>query len=140
MKVITVQNVREREDAYTVRKKVFVEEQRVPLDLEIDEHEEAAVHFVLYDEGKPCGAGRFRTKDGLGKAERICILPEYRGKGAGRLIMEAVEAQAREQQLPALKLDAQVHAIPFYERLGYEIISDEFMDAGIPHKSMKKTL
>ncbi|MEK4030871.1 MULTISPECIES: GNAT family N-acetyltransferase [Bacillaceae] len=138
MKVITVKNEQEREHAYDVRKKVFVEEQRVPLDIEIDEYEDSAVHFVLYDENKPCGAGRFRIKDGLGKAERICILPDYRGKGAGRLIMEAVEAQAREQKVPALKLDAQVHAIPFYERLGYEIISEEFMDAGIPHKSMKK--
>ncbi|WP_065410788.1 GNAT family N-acetyltransferase [Pseudobacillus wudalianchiensis] len=138
MNVTTVKNNQEREVAYAIRKKVFVEEQRVPLEIEIDEHEDAAVHFVLYDEEKPCGAGRFRIKDGFGKAERICILPDYRGKGAGRLMMEAVEAEARKQNVPALKLDAQVHAIPFYERLGYEVISDEFMDAGIPHKSMKK--
>ncbi|KKB38087.1 GNAT family N-acetyltransferase [Bacillus thermotolerans] len=139
MKVITVQSPKERQDAYEVRKRVFVEEQHVPLELEIDEHEEEAAHFVLYDEGKPCGAGRFRTKDGLGKAERICILPDYRKKGAGRLIMEALETHAKGQGLPGVKLDAQVHAIPFYEKLGYEIISDEFMDAGIPHKTMKKT-
>lgn len=140
MNVITVKNTKEREDAYEVRKKVFVEEQGVSLDIEIDEHEDSAAHFVLYDNRKPCGAGRFRLKDGIGKAERICILPEYRGKGAGRLVMEAVEAHAQAQHAPALKLDAQVHAIPFYERLGYEVISDEFMDAGIPHKSMKKPL
>ncbi|MFK2825786.1 GNAT family N-acetyltransferase [Bacillus sp. B190/17] len=139
MKVITVNNNQEREDAYDIRKRVFVGEQGVPLEIEIDEHEEAAAHFVLYDNEKPCGAGRFRIKDGLGKAERICVLPTYRGKGAGRLIMEAVEAHAKERDIPALKLDAQVHAIPFYERLGYEVISDEFIDAGIPHKTMKKT-
>ncbi|KAB7705018.1 GNAT family N-acetyltransferase [Bacillus aerolatus] len=139
MKVITVKNEQGRNDAYDIRKKVFVEEQRVPLELEIDEHEDAAVHFVLYDGEKPCGAGRFLIKDGFGKAQRICVLPEYRGKGAGRLIMDALETHAQEHNAAALKLDAQTHAIPFYERLGYEVISDEFMDAGIPHKTMKKT-
>ncbi|MBM7647514.1 putative GNAT family N-acyltransferase [Bacillus ectoiniformans] len=138
LEVKIVQNQQELNDAFTVRKKVFVEEQQVPLELEIDEHEDSSAHFTLYDGEMPCGAGRFREVEGVGKAERICILPEYRGTGAGRQMMEAIESYAKSHSLPAVKLNAQTQAIPFYERIGYEIISDEFLDAGIPHKTMKK--
>ncbi|WP_100330613.1 GNAT family N-acetyltransferase [Bacillus xiapuensis] len=139
MKVKTIRNDQERNIAFDIRKRVFVEEQQVPLELEIDEHEEKAVHFLLYNGEQACGAGRFRIADGIGKAERICVLPDARGKGSGRLIMEAIEEYAKEHGVPAVKLGAQIHAIPFYERLGYTVISDEFLDAGIPHKMMKKT-
>ncbi|WP_338753603.1 GNAT family N-acetyltransferase [Bacillus sp. FJAT-52991] len=138
VKVITATTQQERNDAFDIRKLVFVEEQNVPLELEIDEYEDSSTHFVLYNEGQPCGAGRFRTKDGLGKAERICVLATVRGKGAGQLIMNALEDVAKEQHLPGVILSAQTQAIPFYEKLGYEIISEEYMDAGIPHKTMKK--
>lgn len=132
----------QREDAYTVRKTVFVGEQNVPPELEIDELEDEAVHFVLYDEvGQPCGAGRFRTVGEYGKVERICVLKSARGKGAGNLVMDAVESHAKTVPgLTALKLDAQLHAIPFYEKRGYDIVSDEFLDAGILHKTMTKPL
>ncbi|OZI13043.1 GNAT family N-acetyltransferase [Bacillaceae bacterium SAS-127] len=138
MKVITAKTEKELQDALHIRKLVFVEEQLVPLDLEIDEYEDSSIHFVLYDADKPCGAGRFRTKDGMGKAERICVLAAARGKGAGQLIMNALEDIAKEQHLPGVILSAQIHAIPFYEKLGYDVISEKYMDAGIPHKTMKK--
>jgi predicted GNAT family N-acyltransferase len=95
---------------------------------------------VLYDDGKPIGAGRFRIVDhGLGKIERICVLPQYRGRGAGKLIMEAIERFAKQQGVPKLKLNAQTHAESFYEKLGYKTVSDVFMEAGIPHVTMVKT-
>ncbi|WP_456275012.1 GNAT family N-acetyltransferase [Bacillus sp. AK031] len=128
------------QDALLVRKEVFVNEQNVPLEEEIDEYENSSEHFVLYDGDKPAGAGRFRLKDGEGKVERICVLADYRGKGAGKLIMHYIEDHAKSKEIPALNLNAQTHAIPFYENLGYSITSDEFLDAGIPHKSMKKIL
>ncbi|WP_203362017.1 GNAT family N-acetyltransferase [Bacillus sp. REN10] len=138
MKVIIANTPKERNDALEIRKLVFVEEQNVPLELEIDEFEDSSTHFVLYSKEQPCGAGRFRTKDGMGKAERICVLANVRGKGVGQLIMNALEDFAKEQGLPGVILSAQMHAIPFYEKLGYEVISEEYMDAGIPHKTMKK--
>ncbi|KHD85182.1 GNAT family N-acetyltransferase [Heyndrickxia ginsengihumi] len=138
MHVKIVENDKERADAYYVRKTVFVEEQLVPLEEEIDQYEDVSTHFVLYDEHEPVGAGRFRLVDGKGKIERICIVPDYRGKGAGKLLMLEIEDFAKTQPVTTLKLNAQVHAIPFYERLGYRITSDEFLDAGIPHKSMEK--
>jgi predicted GNAT family N-acyltransferase len=127
-------------DALLVRRTVFIEEQHVPEEEEIDEFDQEATHFVLYDEGKPVGAGRFRIVDqGLGKIERICVLPQYRGRGAGKLIMEKIEQFAKEQGIPKVKLNAQTHAEPFYQKLGYETVSDVFMDAGIPHVTMVKT-
>lgn len=140
MTVKVVENEQELNDAYSVRKTVFVEEQHVPLEEEIDQYEGDATHFVLYQEGTPIGTGRFRILDGYGKVERICVLKEARKQGAGKAIMTEIEQFAKQQELHTLKLNAQTHAIPFYAGLGYEVVSDEFLDAGIPHKTMIKTI
>jgi predicted GNAT family N-acyltransferase len=135
-----VENQLELEDAYTVRKIVFVDEQNVPVEDEIDQFEAESTHFVLYHDGKPIGAGRFRDVDGYGKVERICVLKEARKLGAGKVIMESIESYARNKGFQKLKLNAQTHAIPFYAGLGYGVVSEEFLDAGIPHKTMMKAI
>ncbi|AXN40230.1 GNAT family N-acetyltransferase [Peribacillus butanolivorans] len=141
MFVKIAENTQEREYAYMIRKKVFVDEQNVPIEEEIDHYEEDSTHFVLYNEQEqPVGAGRFRVIDGVGKVQRICVLSTTRKNGAGAMIMSAIEEFAEQNKIPQLKLDAQLHAIPFYSKLGYQIVSDEFMDAGIPHKTMKKNI
>ena len=140
MEVIIVKTEQELADAFEVRRTVFVGEQNVPEEEEIDQHESEAVHFVLYNEGNAAGAGRFRVLDGIGKVERICVLKESRNSGAGVAVMNKIEDYAKSQGITSLKLNAQTHAIPFYSRLGYETVSEEFLDAGIPHKTMKKTI
>jgi predicted GNAT family N-acyltransferase len=140
MKVIHATTDGQLRDAHAVRKKVFVEEQNVPIEIELDEHEKTASHFVLYDGKEPVGAGRLRIFDGKGKVERICVLPSHRGKGAGKEIMMKIEEHAKELQIDDLILNSQSSAIPFYEKLGYKIISEPFMEAGIPHQAMKKTI
>lgn len=141
MVVKVAETKQEREDAYYVRRTVFVEEQHVPIEAEIDQFEDEAVHFVLYNEDKESvGAGRYRVIDGIAKAERVCVLPTGRGKGSGVLIMNALEAHAKERGLAQMKLSAQVHAIPFYEKLGYHTCSEEYLDQNIPHRLMIKTL
>lgn len=140
MTVKIVENQNELKDAYSVRKIVFVNEQNVPLEEEIDQYEDEATHFVMYHEGSPIGAGRFRIVDGYGKVERICVLKEARKTGAGKAVMEAIEDHAKDKGIQKLKLNAQTHAIPFYAGLGYEVVSEEFLDAGIPHKTMAKKL
>jgi predicted GNAT family N-acyltransferase len=140
VEVRIVSSEQELHDAFSVRKQVFINEQNVPEEEEIDQFEDEAVHFVLYNNGMPAGAGRFRTVDGNGKVERICVLKENRQSGSGKAIMDKIEEHAKKQGLPALKLNAQTQAIPFYEKLGYQVISEEFMDAGIPHRTMKKTI
>ncbi|MFO1445579.1 GNAT family N-acetyltransferase [Bacillus sp. Bva_UNVM-123] len=140
MLVKIVNDEKELQDAFSVRKTVFVHEQLVPIEEEIDQYDESAVHFVLYEDENPIGAGRFRILDGIGKVERICVLKDKRKTGAGKVIMEKIEEYADSQGISHVKLNAQTQAIPFYQKLKYEVVSDEFLDAGIPHRTMKKTL
>jgi len=138
--IIHATSLEEKELAFDVRKKVFVDEQNVPEEEELDVFDETSDHFVLFDGNSPIGAGRFRSADGIGKFERICVLSSHRGKGAGEMIMKEIESFARINGFKQLKLNAQTHALSFYEKLGYHITSDEFLDAGIPHKTMQKTI
>ena len=132
---------KEYNDALFVRKSVFVKEQQIPLEIEVDQNEEHAVHIVLYnDVEEPIAAGRYRVLDGLAKAERICVLPHMRGNGSGAKIMEALEKHAAEQGLQHVKLSAQAHAVPFYEKLGYYAITEEYLEQNTPQKMMKKDL
>ncbi|WP_420834845.1 GNAT family N-acetyltransferase [Salsuginibacillus kocurii] len=141
--VITVtecQTEQMRKDAYHVRFTVFVEEQQVPEEEEIDDLEEEAVHFTAYDEKTPVGAGRLRLIDKKGKAERMCVLPSYRKKGVGRQLMEWLEQRAKDEGAEKIVLNAQVQAKPFYQSINYEVTSGQFLDAGIPHVTMEKQL
>lgn len=136
-----VESKKEYEDAISIRRKVFVEEQDVPLHMELDEYEETAVHFIAYDGEIPFGAGRIRKMEkALGKIERVCVLPSYRGKKLGNLMMQCMEDYATTQHIQKLKLNAQSYALPFYEKRNYIISSPEFLEAGIPHRAMEKQL
>lgn len=131
----------EKEQAFEIRRKVFVEEQGVPLSIEMDEHDDSAIHFVGYELEQPIAAARLREVGlGIGKVERVCVLPEFRGQHVGLLIMNAIEEHASQSGLSRLKLNSQSYAIPFYEKLNYVVTSPEFMDAGIPHRTMEKTI
>lgn len=130
-----------KQAALKIRNDVFVVEQRVDPALEWDEFDEidSVVMFVDYaEDGTPLATGRFREKDGYGKVERICTQKVARGTGSGRRIMEAIESEAKSRGLTTLKLGAQVTAIPFYEKLGYETCSGLFLDAGIEHKDIDR--
>lgn len=138
MNVVLVETKDQLKDAYSVRVKVFVDEQKVPPEEEIDQFENAAIHFVVYDNAKPIGAGRLRELDGFGKVERICIDADYRKMGIGKLLMDSIEAEGKKRGYTSFKLNAQTQATDFYRILGYEVCSGEFLDAGIPHLTMKK--
>ncbi|OZU90602.1 GNAT family N-acetyltransferase [Virgibacillus indicus] len=130
----------ELEHAYHVRMVVFVEEQNVPADEELDEHDKTAIHFIGYESGEPIAASRLRFADDYGKLERICVLKQHRGKTHGKQIIKAMENLISQKGYKKSKLNAQTHAEEFYHQLGYETISGEFMDAGIPHVAMVKEL
>ena len=132
----------EKDLAFNIRKKVFVEEQGIPLHLEIDEFDETATHFVvLEDHQVPIAAARIREVElNVGKVERVCVLPSHRRKHLGVLIMKALEQHAKQNGWKKIKLNAQTNAIPFYEKLAYQVTSPEFDDAGIPHRAMEKEI
>jgi predicted GNAT family N-acyltransferase len=131
---------KELDDAYFVRMTVFVEEQKVPEEEELDTFDETSIHFVGYTDGRPAAASRLRFVDEYGKLERICILKEHRGKHYGKQLMNVMEEAVKENGYDKAKLNAQTHAVGFYEGAGYKVISEEFMDAGIPHVTMVKEL
>ncbi|WP_087973555.1 GNAT family N-acetyltransferase [Oceanobacillus rekensis] len=134
-------NTREElEHAYKIRMNVFVEEQNVPSDEELDEHDASAIHFITYDDVLPIAASRLRFVDEYGKLERICVLKDYRGKSYGKQIIHEMEKVIAAKGYNKAKLNAQTHAEDFYKKLGYQTVSGEFLDAGIPHITMIKEL
>ncbi|MCM3240425.1 GNAT family N-acetyltransferase [Heyndrickxia oleronia] len=129
--------------AFSIREEVFVKEQGVPLADEFDEFDSLDAnceHVLVYYHEKPVGTGRIRMVDGVGKLERICILEPYRKFGLGKVIIYALEEIAVEQEVTKVKLHGQTQAEGFYKKLGYQTSSSEFMEDGIPHILMSKTL
>ena len=140
-KVKTALTTLEKEQVFEIRRKVFVEEQGVPLSIEMDEHDDSAIHFIGYELEQPIAAARLReVESGVGKVERVCVLPEFRGQHVGVLMMNAIEEHANKSGFARLKLNSQSYAIPFYEKLDYVVTSPEFLDAGIPHRTMEKSI
>ena len=146
-----VTTAEDRDAAYAVRTDVFVSEQGVPVELELDELDETADHFVAYDDGRVVGAGRLvveasgfeGTDPALGPVAhlgRLAVRPETRGTGLGVDLVRAIEARAAERGLAVIALSAQTHALGFYERLGYTAYGPEFDDAGLPHRWMRRRL
>lgn len=129
----------QRQDAYAIRKKVFVEEQNVSMEEEMDQFDEVATHFVGYVGNDPIAASRLRYVGEFGKLERICLLQAYRGKSYGKQMILHMEEEVQQNGFNQSKLNAQTQALGFYEGLGYQVVSEEFLDAGIPHVTMTKT-
>lgn len=139
MESIIAKTEKQLNDAFFVRKEVFVKEQHVPEEEEIDQFEDTSEHIVIYDGGQPVGAGRWRLKDGHGKLERICVMKSHRSLGVGAIMMQALEKAAAAKGAGSFILHAQTQAVPFYEKQGYRVTSgEEFLDAGIPHLEMIK--
>jgi predicted GNAT family N-acyltransferase len=126
-------------DALSIRNIVFVEEQQVPLDIEIDENEALCVHFVLYNEENIAVAtARLLPNEGFATLQRMAVLKKYRERGYGREVIAAIEQFANRNNFFEIVLHAQLIAKPFYEKMGYTPFGDEFEEAGIRHISMKK--
>jgi len=129
----------ERRSCYRLRHIVFVEEQNVPVELEIDEHDETdAIHFLGAWSGEDAAAARMIITGDTAKIGRLVVLKPYRGKQLGHKMMQAMLDHAwQNPTVTQVVLDAQTYALPFYERLGFEPVGEEFMDAGIPHLRMR---
>ncbi|MVU80039.1 GNAT family N-acetyltransferase [Nocardia sp. ET3-3] len=140
IEVVTVSTEQELADAYAVRMKVFVDEQGVPAEIEIDELDEVADHFLARLDGKPVGAGRLIVQGGVGVLGRLAVLEETRGTGLGVALVRAIEERVRERGLGAVELHSQTRARGFYEKLGYEAYGEIGMDAGIPHIWMRRSV
>lgn len=141
MKILRASTRSELASCMDIRRHVFIEEQQVPENEEIDDHDRIddplADHFLFLEGNHPVGTVRCLKKpNGILKIGRVAIIQEERGKGLGRQMMDLVEAYYPDFQ--RFVLDAQTHAIPFYLKCSYIPMGDIFMDAGIPHMHMEK--
>jgi ElaA protein len=125
---------------FVLRHEVFVQEQAVPEDLERDEHDAAALHFLAAWEGRPVGTARVLLRGNTGKIGRVCVLAPMRGRGIGAALIRAAVEEIRARGMARAKLGSQVHAIPFYEGLGFVAEGPVYDDAGIPHRDMTLAL
>ena len=139
MEILQVNKIRtqeELESAFAIRKKVFVEEQGCPPELEY-ENEDVSTHFLALMDNFPCGACRWRKTEKGYKLERFAVLKEYRGKRVGLALLAAVL-----DDLPAdadyIYLHAQVDAVGLYAKFGFTIDGEQFEEAGIKHFKMVK--
>ena len=127
-----------REDAQKVRVEVFVIGQNVPVELEWDEGDEVSTHAVAYDEqGQPVATGRLLPDGHIG---RMAVSQSLRGKGIGKQVLVALLEHARQDGHEELVLHAQTHAVPFYEQQGFIVEGEEFIEADMPHRLMRRRL
>jgi predicted GNAT family N-acyltransferase len=127
-------------DCLAVRRRVFIEGQSIPEELEVDGLDAQAAHFIARRGGVALGTARLRALDSDAKVERVAVLEEERGAGLGRVLMQFVEDWARSAGFVRLILSAQEPVLEFYARLGYRAEGERFFEAGIAHRKMSKKL
>ena len=116
-----------------IRTQVFIEEQHVPVELEWDDADQHALHFLGYFDQQPAACARLLPTGQIG---RMAVLKPFRDKGIGKALLISVINYADEKNIGPLFLHAQNQAIPFYKKQGFQVHGEEFMDAGIAHHEM----
>ena len=135
-----------RGEAMRVRERVFVAEQGVPAELELDEHDPSCVHALARDEaGRVVGTGRLLPAHAHGArivshVGRMAVLKEWRGRGVGGALLARLIDAARARGDTEIVLSAQTHAQGFYRAHGFLEEGDAFLEAGIPHRTMRRVL
>lgn len=119
----------------SIRTEVFIEEQQVPPDLEWDGLDGTAIHLLALDaDGRAIGCARILEPNIIG---RMAVCKQWRRRGVGSVLLAAAIHLCRQRGRDSILLSAQTHAIRFYERAGFRVCSDEYADAGIPHRDMQ---
>src|SRR5262245_9129238 len=126
-----------RAQASPIRFTVFVDEQKVPQEIELDEHDPQCVHALAFDDQRAVGTGRLLPDGHIG---RMAVLKEWRNRGVGALILKSLMQRAKERGDAAIVLSAQVSAVRFYQAHGFVAEGDEYVEAGIRHQAMRRSL
>jgi predicted GNAT family N-acyltransferase len=123
-----------REALRSVRRSVFIKEQKVPAELEWDDADENAYHVLAATrDGRPIGTGRLRLDCYIG---RMAVVKQWRGRGVGSAILELLIDLAGKEGCTELRLHSQTHALEFYSRFGFGPVGERFEEAGMPHQAM----
>jgi predicted GNAT family N-acyltransferase len=122
-----------------LRFEVFVDEQDVPAEIEMDDRDPHCIHLLAFDNDKPVGTARIDLEQ-AGKVGRLAVLARWRRQGIGQRLMERCHEIAMAHGLESVWCNAQVGALPFYESLGYRVSGERFVEAGIDHRRMTRIL
>ena len=134
LKIKKVETEQELKQVFGIRKHVFIEEQNVPVEVEMDEFDETAEHFIAYIGETPIGCARIRT-NGFVKLERIAITKENRNKGYGtQLTKYLIDISKKNDK--EIMMHSQDYVKDFYKKFGFEIVGDSFYEGGIKHVKM----
>ncbi|MBI3061390.1 MAG: GNAT family N-acetyltransferase [Deltaproteobacteria bacterium] len=150
IRVEEVVSAKELKRAFSIRLRVFVREQGVPQEIELDRDDRTARHFLATVRGRArtarhflatvrgraVGTARLVVKNGRAKIGRMAVLKSYRGKGVGKALLKRAVESARKKKVKMIYLHAQVPVIGFYEKMGFQCVGRLFMEAGIPHRKM----
>lgn len=127
----------DRDICFDLRFKVFVEEQGVPIEEEIDALDDVATHLLAVQDGQPIGTARIVFEGDTAKIGRVCVIKAARGTGLGKgLIEKALDIARATSGIRRAKLGAQIQALGFYEKLGFTAFGPVYDDAGIDHRDM----
>lgn len=136
VRVRRVRSGKELQEAFAIRMRVFVKEQRVPAEIELDSEDQRAIHFLATASGKAVGTARVVQRRASAKIGRMAVVKSYRGKGIGKKLLRRAITTALAQGAQRIYLHAQVPVIGFYESLGFHSVGPVFDEAGIPHRKM----
>lgn len=137
----TIDETRDIDACIALRRTVFIDEQGISEEDEIDDLDGDAVHLLARDGDHPVGTARLLVEGSTGKIGRVCVLKEARGTGLGAaLIREGIARLSARGGIATVKLGAQCHALGFYEKLGFAVCGPVYDDAGIPHRDMALAL
>jgi len=123
-----------------IRRDVFVLEQGVPPEIEYDELDSEATHYLALIEDRPVGCGRVIDKGSSVAIGRVAVIEKQRNCGIGSGLIRRMVDDATASGYSQATLHAQVSAVAFYKKLGFECVGDNFLEANIPHISMRKDL
>ena len=138
---VTITRTDGLETCLKLRFEVFVDEQGVPPEIERDAYDEIALHLLATEGDRALGTARVLPNGEIGKIGRVCVIKAARGTGLGAaLIRAALDEMRADGRFRKAALGSQLHAIPFYEKLGFAAYGEVFDDAGIPHRMMERAL
>ena len=124
------------EDSHYIRREVFINEQNVPVEIELDDSDNGAIHLIVYENDLPVATGRIILPDGKATFGRIAVLKNHRKKGFGELVVCELIKKASEMGYNEHYIHSQIHAKEFYEKLGFKSYGEIYEEAFIPHVSM----
>ena len=146
--IVPIQNEAELFQALAIREVVFIEEQHVPEGIERDAEDARAYHVLALQGGHAIGTGRLvilptppKGEEGTwGQIGRMAVLQAHRMAGVGSKLLRALEEEGRRREVRGITLHAQLYALEFYRKHGYEPVGTLFEEAGIPHIEMHKSM